>query len=445
MFRRASRRPISPSLSRDAARPASPQPPTTRLPLGNQALQRLLLSYAAQAKLTVNQPGDRYEQEADRVANTVMRMPEHATPVPAISPLMAAGLQGKFPECAAQEEEAVQREMAGARSVTASSHLESQFQSLEGRGNSLPPELRGFFEPRFGRDLSSVRIHTDGPASESARQLRARAYTRGNHVVFAAGEYAPHSHEGRQLLAHELTHTIQQASRGNTQIQRWVLPTDWLDYIGLAIDIGERVYIELAYDEGEEKDFQRFVNTLFFAIDLIFAALPGAGGGGLAVRMSHGVAVAAWRVVPASAKEQIAVRVANKMGWNLAKATYMINMYFRSSEGSGKGKESTPSESTGTPGPSGKASTEKYLENRWDKGTFGSIKKSIEYHVLKHGKGLSVVEYTQRAEQAFKDLKTVKSSTTDMQGRAAVKVVSEQFGTGLFTPHGRIIWFHPKL
>jgi RHS repeat-associated protein len=95
-------------------------------------------------------------------------------------------------------------------------------------------------------------------------------------------------------------------------------------------------------------------------------------------------------------------------------------------------------------GPSGRVSTQKYLENNWDKATFGSVKKSIEYHVRKHGKGLSAVEYTQKAMRAFKDNGAVREATTDLLGRKAIKVASQE-GTGLFTPSGKIIWFHPKL
>jgi hypothetical protein len=97
----------------------------------------------------------------------------------------------------------------------------------------------------------------------------------------------------------------------------------------------------------------------------------------------------------------------------------------------------------GTPGPSGRQSTEKYLENNWDKGTFGNVSKSIEYHVGKHGKGLSPVEYTQRALKAFDNALAKKTKTTDLQGRAAVRVDAPE-GSGLFTPHGKIIWFHPE-
>ncbi len=82
-------------------------------------------------------------------------------------------------------------------------------QTLHSPGRHLEPPLRTEFETRFGRSLSAVRIHTDAHASESARVLRAQAYTAGSHIAFAAGQYAPGTSQGRSLLAHELAHTVQ--------------------------------------------------------------------------------------------------------------------------------------------------------------------------------------------------------------------------------------------
>ena len=81
-------------------------------------------------------------------------------------------------------------------------------------GRPLDTATRAFFEPRFGRDLSKVRVHTDAASSASARAVEAQAYTVGQDVVFGKGQYAPTTNAGRKLLAHELTHTIQQ-SEGN--------------------------------------------------------------------------------------------------------------------------------------------------------------------------------------------------------------------------------------
>lgn len=84
---------------------------------------------------------------------------------------------------------------------------------LRSPGAPMDAPSRAFFEPRFGRDLSGVRLHTDAKAAASARAVDALAYTVGNNVVFGAGQHAPHTTAGRHLLAHELTHTIQQGQR----------------------------------------------------------------------------------------------------------------------------------------------------------------------------------------------------------------------------------------
>jgi hypothetical protein len=81
---------------------------------------------------------------------------------------------------------------------------------LRSAGEQLAPEVRDFMEPRFGQDFSAVRVHTNGRAADAAAAVDARAFTVGRDIVFGAGEYAPHSHAGRRLLAHELTHVVQQ-------------------------------------------------------------------------------------------------------------------------------------------------------------------------------------------------------------------------------------------
>src|SRR5215510_9473958 len=71
---------------------------------------------------------------------------------------------------------------------------------------------RAFMEPRFGVDFSAVRVHTDAAADRSAQSIQALAYTTADHIVFRAGRYDPSSHDGRQLLAHELAHAVQQSA-----------------------------------------------------------------------------------------------------------------------------------------------------------------------------------------------------------------------------------------
>jgi len=93
-------------------------------------------------------------------------------------------------------------------------------QTLGTSGQSLDSAVRDFMESRFGYDFGRVRIHADAPAHESARAVQAHAYTVGEHVVFDTGRYSPNTVEGRKLLAHELTHVVQQNSSGSHLIQR---------------------------------------------------------------------------------------------------------------------------------------------------------------------------------------------------------------------------------
>src|SRR5579875_3527857 len=89
--------------------------------------------------------------------------------------------------------------------------VEEEIQTAAGAGESLDAATRAYMEPRFGHDFSQVRIHADEQAAEEARALNARAYTVGQEIFFGQGEYAPQSAAGRWLLAHELTHVVQQS------------------------------------------------------------------------------------------------------------------------------------------------------------------------------------------------------------------------------------------
>ena len=105
---------------------------------------------------------------------------------------------------------------AGNASVSAA--LEEQEPSLvkdvvgSGGGSPLDRDTRGFMESRLGADFSDVRVHTDGKATDSARSVQAYAYTVGNDVVFQSDKYSPDSESGQRMLAHELTHVVQQRS-----------------------------------------------------------------------------------------------------------------------------------------------------------------------------------------------------------------------------------------
>jgi len=198
---------------------------------GNQAVQRLIRSGTLQAKLKIGQPGDKYEQEADRVADAVVRMPEPGVQRQ-VEPEEEEILQTKplvdqiTPVVQRQVEEEEEEEMLQAKSredgtSEVSYGLESQINAIKGGGRPLGESERGFFEPRFGSDFSQVRVHTDTRAAEAARAVNARAFTLGRDVVFGAKHYTPGTSHGQKLLAHELSHVMQQEIDGsNKLIQR---------------------------------------------------------------------------------------------------------------------------------------------------------------------------------------------------------------------------------
>lgn len=174
------------SLKDDLSQPASGQPHRgfkvsgmwmLQRSLGNKALQRMLQDpehvrslmqgRARRPDAPIGQPGDRYEQEADRTADQVMS-------ANVVSP-----------------------DSQPAHNSTSTGALDSETQQ--------------FFESRFGHNFSNVRVHSDQNAADSARGLGARAYTQGENIYFAPGEYQPSTQKGRRLLAHELAHVVQQS------------------------------------------------------------------------------------------------------------------------------------------------------------------------------------------------------------------------------------------
>lgn len=191
-----------------------------------------------QPKLTINEPGDKYEQEADRIADQVMRMPDpglqrqaapeeeeeeavQAKPLGGhITPLLQrqAGEEEEDEELL-QTKPLVQRQASDGGGAIAPPEVHDV---LRGLGQPLDASTRAFMEPRFGHDFSQVRVHSGKQAADSARGVRARAFTVGRDVVFGVGEYAPSTEAGGRLLAHELAHVVQQSSplRGVERVQR---------------------------------------------------------------------------------------------------------------------------------------------------------------------------------------------------------------------------------
>jgi hypothetical protein len=180
---------------------------------GNQAVQRLIKSRTLQTKLRIDQPNDVYEQEADRVAEQVMGMP---LPV----------LQRKCAKCEDEKKALQAKELPGKVPVAQGQDVPPiVHEVLRSPGQSLDKETRALMEPRFGHDFSHVRVYTNTPAAKSAETVNAEAYTAGNHIVFGRQRYKPKSWEGLHLLAHELTHVIQQGTNRCAFIQRQVFPT----------------------------------------------------------------------------------------------------------------------------------------------------------------------------------------------------------------------------
>ena len=283
--------------------------------IGNQAVQRLFKARSLQAKLRIDKPGDKYELEADKIADQVMRMPEMTTcldckekgeeplqtkPITTqITPLVRRQvepeeeeeepIQGKLessllqkqvepeeeeekeiqtksiveeisPLVQKQDEEEEEEELIQAKSNSSStvgitSSVESNINSLKGRGQPLPESTRSYFEPRFGYDFSDVKIHSDRKASETASSINAKAFTSGSDVAFGAGEYSPETDSGRRLLAHELTHVIQQnkSSPANINSSKDNNPADFISKS--TIGQGNLLQRDDEYDTGVEEEY----------------------------------------------------------------------------------------------------------------------------------------------------------------------------------------------
>jgi hypothetical protein len=166
-----------------------------------------------QTKLKVNQPGDIYEQEADRMADQVMRTPE-------------LSIQRRTDEEEKEGDILHAKPVDGTR-VTDGTGVSETLPIIQdvlcSPGQPLDSSIRQIMESRFGHDFSQVRVHTDRQAIESALAVGARAYTVGQDVIFGTGQYTK-THEGQRLIAHELTHVVQQrALRSSNMLQREII------------------------------------------------------------------------------------------------------------------------------------------------------------------------------------------------------------------------------
>lgn len=179
-----------------------PELPRPSLPVADYATLRPIATLGTptvQPKMQVNEPNDLFEVEADRVADQVMRMPSGDLsawnrPAPTLQ-LMPSVMRSE-----------------GAATPAVTPEVERNIAGMHGGGRPLDDSTQSFFEQRMGADFSNVRVHTDATAVQTSRDINARAFTIGNDIAFNAGEYNPNTAVGKHLLAHELTHTIQQGA-----------------------------------------------------------------------------------------------------------------------------------------------------------------------------------------------------------------------------------------
>ena len=221
----ASSSPARPDPAVLGTRPAaSPHPRGAASPPPRHDLSRISVhppaAAAIQTKLAVNKPGDAHEQEADRLSEQVMRMPDP-------QPRHVCSCGGTCPRCQAEQQRAargiVQRMRTGLGDARETAVPPIVDQALRSPARALDPQASTFFGPRFGHDFAGVRVHDDATAANSARALNARAYTVGRDVVFARGQYQPATTSGRLLLAHELVHVVQQSGAAEPRVQAKVV------------------------------------------------------------------------------------------------------------------------------------------------------------------------------------------------------------------------------
>lgn len=175
-----------------------------------------------QAKLAVGAPDDEYEREADRVADQVMLKldsPNHDPPVRITSAKGAKDARKPRGKPAEEPPASVSRAGMEDEEAQIPGSLQNRINDGQGSGQALSLPTQQMLAPLLGRDLSSVRVHTDPSAHRMAHELQAQAFTVGRHIYFGPGKYAPASAEGRRLLVHELAHTVQQAASSSPLVQ----------------------------------------------------------------------------------------------------------------------------------------------------------------------------------------------------------------------------------
>ena len=220
-----------------------------------------------QPKLTIGQPDDQYEKEADHVAEKVMQMPESPPPIQTkvndyeeeeeviqMKPLSTTITPIIQKQTSSFNNELIQTKKEN-ENISGQSSMENKLQASKGKGNILPNDTLGFMNRSFGSDFSDVKIHTDSASVQMNRNIGAKAFTHGKDIYFNDGKYNPSTSDGKSLIAHELTHTIQQKntppSKGN--IQRAIDEKGSIRIIQYQLGLTRNGIYDNLISEGKEK------------------------------------------------------------------------------------------------------------------------------------------------------------------------------------------------
>jgi hypothetical protein len=191
----------------------NPEPPPVQRKFADRLRAKALQRNQIQAKLTIGEPNDKYEQEADATASRVVQqINSNASITSQSQPIQRQELEENEE---LQMKPIVQRleNMSGGE---ASTDLESSIQSARGSGRSLDANLQQSMGQAMGADFSGVKVHTDSQSDQLNKSIQAKAFTTGQDVFFRQGAYEPSSRGGQELIAHELTHVVQQ--NGGSQV-----------------------------------------------------------------------------------------------------------------------------------------------------------------------------------------------------------------------------------
>lgn len=211
LLRRTPRTRPRPSGARAASAPAPDQ----------RAAVQEALGHPVQTQLKVGAPDDAHERQADAVAAQVMAAPSDRLQRQC-SDCAQGDKPGAAPVEAEQQDETLQRKESTGGEATLAGSQAAAIARSQGAGQPLPATEQHFFSRRMGADFSDVRVHQDAQANALSSSLSARAFTVGRDLYFGPGEYQPSTADGRRLIAHELTHVMQQRQGGADRLRRMV-------------------------------------------------------------------------------------------------------------------------------------------------------------------------------------------------------------------------------